>query len=285
MSDHFINGTVRLFTLISLLFTCLLTHGVAPSGLLLSTMIPVPKDKRSSKSDSSNYRAIAINSILGKFFGSIIIKEQHASLVTDDLQFGFKENSSTIICNQPLTETIEYYNSNNTDCYMLLLDASLAFDSIEYASLFNHLRYRNMCPVVLRLIMNMYILQKMQVRFSNSLYNQFTVGNGVKQGGVLSPILFTVYIDKLIKILKQRNVGCKIGNNFLGLFGYADDLTFLCPTLSGLREMLNICEDYAKDYNILFNASKSKLMYFGNNDVNCHDLLFMSNGRKIDYVQ
>ena len=102
---------------------------------------------------------------------------------------------------------------------------------------------------------------------------------------MLSPILFTVYIDNLITILKQRNVGCKIGNTFLGVFGYADDLTLLCPTLSGLQEMLNICEDYAKNYNILFNASKSKLMYFGKNDVNCHDLLFMSNGSKIDYVK
>ena len=85
---------------------------------------------------------------------------------------------------------------------MLLLDASKAFDRIEYDSLFNHLP-RNICPVVLRLIMNMYVSQEMQVRFSNSLSNQFTVGNGVKQGGVLSPILLTVYIDNLIKILKQ----------------------------------------------------------------------------------
>ena len=90
-----------------------------------------------------------------------------------------------------------------------------------------------MCPVRLRLIMNMYISQKMQVRFSNvlSTNSQFTVGNGVKQGGVLSPILFTVYLDSLIKTLKQRNIGCKIGNKFLGEFGYADDLTLLCPTL------------------------------------------------------
>ena len=49
--------------------------------------------------------------------------------------------------------------------------------------------------------------------------------------------------------------------------------------------MLNICKDYAKDYNKLFNASKSKLMYFGKNDVNCHELLFTSNDSKIDYVQ
>ena len=76
------------------------------------------------------------------------------------------------------------------------------------------------------------------------------------QGGVLSPILFTVYLDSLIRTLKQRNIGCKIGNKFLGVFGYADDLTLLCPTLSGLQEMLHLCEDFAKNYNILFNASK-----------------------------
>ena len=58
LSDYFINGTVIFFTLISLLFTCMLTHGVAPSGLLLSSMIPVLKDKRGDKSDSSNYKAI-----------------------------------------------------------------------------------------------------------------------------------------------------------------------------------------------------------------------------------
>ena len=132
MSSHSINGTDQFHILISLLFTCMLTHGIAPSGLLLSTMVPVPKNKRGNKSDSNNYRAIAISSILGKLFDSIIIKEQHESLITDDLQFGFKENSSTITCTSMLTETIEYYNYNNTDCSMLLLDVSKAFDRIEY---------------------------------------------------------------------------------------------------------------------------------------------------------
>ena len=75
-------------------------------------MVPVPKDKRGSKSDSNNYRAIAIISILGKLFDSIIIKEQHSSLITDDLQFGFKENSSTIICTQLLIETIDTITVN-----------------------------------------------------------------------------------------------------------------------------------------------------------------------------
>ena len=60
VSDHFINGTDRLFALISLLFTCMLSHGVSLLGLLCSTMVPVPKDKRGSKCDSNNYTFIGL---------------------------------------------------------------------------------------------------------------------------------------------------------------------------------------------------------------------------------
>ena len=61
--------------------------------------------------------------------------------------------------------------------------------------------------------------------------------------------------------LRKLNIGCKMGNLFLDVF----DLTPLCLSLAGLKQMLNVCEDYAKEYNISFNASKSKLMHFGKN--------------------
>ena len=62
-------------------------------------------------------------------------------------------------------------------------------------------------------------------------------------------------INNLIIQLKKPNIGCKIDNSFLCAFGYADDLTLLCPSLAGLKQMLNVCKDYAKEYNILFSAS------------------------------
>ena len=63
---------------------------------------------------------MVIRVILGKLLDSIIIQDQYVGLKTDNLQFGFKENTSTITCTQLLIETVEYYNSNNTDCFMLL---------------------------------------------------------------------------------------------------------------------------------------------------------------------
>ena len=124
----------------------LLTHGVALADLLLSTLVPIPKNKRRNKSDSNNSRQIAISSLLGKLFDIIILEEQHKfAIITDELQFGFKKNSSTVLCTSFLMETVEYYNDNDTD-YLLSLDASKAFDRLEYVKLFTILRDRKICP-------------------------------------------------------------------------------------------------------------------------------------------
>jgi hypothetical protein len=78
----------------------------------------------------------------------------------------------------------------------------------------------------------------------------------------MSPMLFGVYIDGLLTKLKSIGIGCHIGQTFLGSFGYADDLILLCPSLSGLKKMIQVCEEYAESYDILFNGKKSKLLIF-----------------------
>ena len=110
------------------------------------------------------------------------MKEQCTSLSTDVLQFGFKPHSPTTICTSLLRDTKDYYNEHGNDCYILLLDASKVFDRVEYVKLFRTLRNRKMCPVVLRLTMNMYINQSIQVK-KNSIVssNCYTcISNGVK---------------------------------------------------------------------------------------------------------
>ena len=251
-------------------------------------MIPIPKSKRGQKCSSDNYRAIALSSLIGKILDTVILKEQCESLMTDSLQFGFKEMSSTITCTSLLIETIEYYTSNNSNCYLLLLDASKAFDRLEYMRLFTILRQHNMCPLVIRLIMNMYINQNMQVRWNSSISISFHISNGVKQGGVISPVFFGLYIDNLIKILKNRNIGCKVGTNYMRVFGYTDDLSLLCPSLEGLKEMLFLCEQYAIDYKIMFNSKKSKFMCFQKKSdmtTDFNNCISMKDGSSIEYVK
>ena len=266
----------------------MLTHGVAPGGLLLSKLVPIPKNKRGNKSDSSNYRAIAISSLLGKLFDLVVLTEQCKSLQTDKLQFGFKQHSSTVICTALLKDTIEYYTENGSECYLLLLDASKAFDRVEYVKLFNILRDRGLCPIVLRLIMNMYTNQEIQVKWNTLLSSKCKISNGVKQGGCLSPSLFSVYLNKLIVNLRNSNIGCRYRSEYMGVFGYADDLSLLCPSFSGIKEMLNICERFANDHKILFNASKSQLLYFSKKDDPMHvmrPILRMSHSQIVSYVE
>lgn len=88
----------------------------------------------------------------------------------------------------------------------------------------------------------------------------FLAANGVKQGAVLSPVLFCVYIDNMLKSLAEAGVGCFFGTHFVGALAYADDVVILAPTATAMRRLLAHCDDYAHEYNISFNASKSKFM-------------------------
>ena len=80
----------------------------------------------------------------------------------------------------------------------MLLDASKAFDIVEYVNLFKQLKDRNMCPILLILLMNMHVNRKIQVRWNNVLSSQHNISNGVKEGGCLFANLFSVYDYLLI---------------------------------------------------------------------------------------
>ena len=86
----------------------------------------------------------------------------------------------------------------------------------------------------------------------------------MKQGGVLSPILFGVYIKSLLDKLEQSRAGCYIGHIFMGAFGYADDIILLAPCKKSLCVLLDICKQLSLEFQVNFNSSKSKLIVFSN---------------------
>ena len=163
-SDHFINGKKYLHVFLSLLFTLFLVHGFSPDSMILGTMIPIPKHKKKSLCNSSNYRAIALSSILSKILDWIIIlKEQH-SLCSSELQFGFKKSLSTTQCTFSMLEIFDYYNFNYSSVNVLMLDAGKAFDRVKYCKLFAALLERDISPIVLRLLLFMYTNQSLRVK-------------------------------------------------------------------------------------------------------------------------
>ena len=77
------------------------------------------------------------------------------------------------------------------------------------------------------------------------LYRLLLHVNRVKQGSVLSAILFTIYVDKLLIMLRDSGLGCKIDNCYTGPISYADDITLSCPRGHGLNRMLDICNNFS----------------------------------------
>jgi len=181
----------------------------------------------------------------------------------------------------------DYYNLNRGTVYCVMLDASKAFDRVQYCRLFRKLISRKLPAVIIRFLLNMYTHHRTHVLWNGSASHWFNVSNGVKQGGVLvSPILFYVYIDGLLISLCRAGLGCHIGHMLVGV----DDFVLLAPTPHAMRLMLQFCEEYAKDHDVLFNADKSKCVISRPHGVASggnlnHDICFSISGNVIENVE
>ena len=119
------------------------------------------------------------------------------------------------------------------------------------------------CPVIW-LIVTLYTSQTSRVKWGSSFSETFSISNGMKQGVVLSPILFGVYFNSLLEKLEQSRAGCYIGHIFMGAFRYADDIILLAPCKKSICVLLDLCKQFSLDFQVNFNSSKSKLIVFFN---------------------
>ena len=92
--------------------------------------------------------------------------------------------------------------------------------------------------------------------------NHFSVTNGVRQGGILSPYLFCVYMDALSNKLNNVSAGCIIGSSLINHLMYADDLVLMAPSSMGLSMLLYVCSEYGIEHDIKYNSTKSNVMIF-----------------------
>ena len=240
----------------------MLKHGTASELMNRSIVKPIPKNKSKSLSDSTNYRAISKNSIICKIIDHVLINLMGDKMNTSNYQFAYKAGFSTSLCSFLVAETISYYRSRGSNVYMVSLDATKAFDRVQYSKLFNKLIDKNICPLIIRFILNSYIISKSLVKWNNSQSNPFNINNGVKQGAVLSAPLFALYIDDLLHKLNKSRQGCHVGHLSANAFGYADDIIILSPTCEALRALIKICEEYANNHYIKFNPDKCTLLIF-----------------------
>ena len=252
----------RIAILLSLLFTLCLSHGYLPPAMIETTIVPIVKNKCGNITDSNNYRPIALATIVSKLFESVILMKCEQYLTTSANQFGFKTGHSTDLCIYALKKFIEHYKSRNTTVFVTFLDASKAFDRIDHWLLFKKLISKDVPLFRIRLLVYWYSHQQMCVRWGNIVSSCFCVSNGVKQGGILSPTLFNVYMDILSISLNSTNIGGHIGGQLLNHLCYADDLCLISMSSAGMQRLLNMCKDYAEQHALHYNGSKSFSMCY-----------------------
>ena len=284
-SDHFKNATDLVIKALSQLVTAMIKHGSTSTLVNKAVIKPIPKNKQKSLSDSKNYRAICKNSIQSKILDYIIIYQIENKLTTSPYQFAYKSGFSTSLCSFLVAETIQYYKSRGANVYMLSLDATKAFDKVQYSKLFNELMDREICPLIIRLIMNIYLVSTASVKWNNEESRSFPLLNGVKQGAVISAPLFALYINPLLEKLQKCKIGCYMGNICANAFAYADDVVLLTPTCTALRRLITICEMFSYDYKLQFNPDKCTLLIFSDTDYSNENICITLCGQNVKNVK
>ena len=166
------------------------------------------------------------------------------------------------MCIYAFKEAVLKYRSLNSNVYSCFLDASKAFDRVNHYVLFDKPLKRGVPLYVVRILIFWYTSQTMYVRWNNVISSGFGVSNGVRQGGILSPYLFCVYMDDLSIKLNDIKVGCTIGTTLINHLMYADDLVLLSPSAMGLSLLLSVCSAYGIEHDIKYNSAKSNVMIF-----------------------
>ena len=161
-----------------------------------------------------------------------------------------------------LRQLISHYTQHACTVFAVFLDASKPFDKVNHSLLFAKMIKYKVPVIYIRLLQYWYSNQSMCAKWGSQVSTSFSVSNGIWQGGVMSPLLFSLYMNQLSFELNSLDIGCMTGSTCVNNLMHADGIYCLAPSVKGLQKLVNKCCMYADDHNITFNSSKTKAMWF-----------------------
>ena len=202
-----------------------------------TALVPIIKNKTGDTCEKNNYRPIALVTAASKIFEICLLEILEMYLITHYHQFGFKSKHSAYMCIFLAKSIMKYFTEHGSPVFTCFLDASKAFDRINHWTLFRKMIDSKMPLIIVRIIMFWYQSQLACVKWGKVVSNFFRISNGVRQGGILSPKLFALYMNKLSRLLVMSNVGCYIDGQCINHLMYADDICILAPTAIAMQQL------------------------------------------------
>jgi hypothetical protein len=222
------------------------------------------KSYRKSLSDANNYRGISLIPIVTKLLETVILQKCPILAEAYNTQYGFKNMSSTLHAEFIVQETIKHYNNKGSPVYICSLDAEKAFDSCNWSSLFTKLSIDKQLPsAVIKILHSLYQNGCACVIYLGEKSNVFKLTQGVRQGSILSPYLYNIYTEQLLRNINKMNIGTIVGRTHTAITSYADDIILISATCSGLQSLINECVKYGKKNLIKFNPLKTEFIISG----------------------
>ena len=180
------------------LFNCMMSQGYVPDAFGTGATVPVIKNVDSDSGSVDNYRGITISPILSKLFEMCMLLRLSHFLKSSHLQYGFKEHYSCAHAIYTVKEVLNYFNKQHSTANLAALDISKAFDKVNHVTFFNKLLDRGIPADLIKVLVCWYHKCTAVVRWNEGTSRLLNIFAGVRQGGILSPLLFAVYIDDIV---------------------------------------------------------------------------------------
>jgi hypothetical protein len=273
----------QLIILLKNMFEKMIQFNIIPQNFNIGKISPIIKDDNGSEMDLNNVRPITISDTISNIYEKVMLNEINKTHKDATKQFGFKRNSSCQHAIFTVRETIVHHREAGKPVFACAIDASKAFDKVNRVALFQKLISRTH-PQIWRILKTYYNDSIAFVDSNGKTSNAFKTTIGVKQGGPLSPKLFSIYIEDLIAELEKENLILKIDNINTGVVLFADDIIILCKSKEDLNKALRICDDYGVKYEIKYNPDKTKYMIFGSKKQQQEESNIVLSGKKLEKV-
>ncbi len=257
---HLNKKFLRVFTK---LFNKLMVSGKFPKEW--SVGIIVVLFKGGDKTDLNNYRGITLLSIFGKLFLGILLHRLNNVIsqyeILEENQIGFRKGYQTSDHIFTLGAIIEHSFENlKAPVYLCFIDFRKAFDSVDHKLLLQKLVTYGLSGNFLQIITSMYEQVKSCVRVKNGLTDIFPCNKGVRQGCLLSPIFFALFLNDLNKHIRMSSDGILLGDTSVHTLLYADDLVLIGKDAKDLQKQLDALDNFTKLLNMEVNLGKTKVM-------------------------